>query len=777
MPLEQARSGSAGRRRRARSCRSSRGHVETLDDGDPELQGRQLRRRGSEAASAAGRARRAASGRTRSRGERPAARARRRRTARSPRSRSSSLPEDRLRAQCRHRLAPGLGCRPLEDQDAVEVVELVLDDPRGRAPPARAGRACPRRRAPRASPPLGRSTGTSTPWSERQPSSSVSQLLTRIDDRRVHGGRAPRPRPRSGTRTRGEARPPGCAARPTPFASAISACIRSTRRRRSSSKSSTSSARSFSTGSGHCRIWASASRRLASFSALSSSSMTWPCSLCSHASSSVFRGSADRRRPRRPGPPFRIAGAAAASARPARAASAPGRSVLATSCARWRPRSRRSGAGQHRRRRCLSPGGLAGARQRRLQLLQRLHRRVGLRPGDDDANQVTEGRVAQRLAALQLAGQEAPDVVPGGELDRPRVGLERLDQDAAGGVAAAAARELGEELERTLLGPEVRKREARVRVDDRRQRDPFEVVALRDHLRAEQHRPVGRGEPLERRGRVARCPRRAGSARARARAPPVRARAAACRRRAGRARPSRTRGRARVPARRGRSDGSAVLLSPWRTSATSQFGQRRVTPHVRQWIAGTSPRRFSSRIALPPFSAIVAELGEQRSGQRVPALAPQVDDPHRRQLPAEPAAELEPLERRPALGSRRRASEDGDGPLERRPLGRDRAGVVAGIGLLLVRRVVLLVDADRARGRAPARRPPNAHRRRRAPRRRRSARARRGARPPSAPSGARRSASPKRARKRPSACGVSAISGTRTIAPRPRSSAAAQAWR
>ena len=89
--------------------------------------------------------------------------------------------------------------------------------------------------------------------------------------------------------------------------------------------------------------------------------------------------------------------------------------------------------------------------------------------------------------------------MPGGELDRPRVGLERLDQDAAGRVAAAAARELGEQLERALLGPEVRQREARVGVDDRGQRDPFEVVALRDHLRAEQHRPVGRGEPLERR--------------------------------------------------------------------------------------------------------------------------------------------------------------------------------------------------------------------------------------------------------------------------------------
>ena len=37
--------------------------------------------------------------------------------------------------------------------------------------------------------------------------------------------------------------------------------------------------------------------------------------------------------------------------------------------------------------------------------------------------------------------------------------------------------------------------------------------------------------------------------------------------------------------------------------------------------------------------------------------------------------------------------------------------------------------------------------------------------------------SPKRARKRPTVCGASAISGTSTIVPSPRSSAAAQAWR
>src|SRR5262249_22581267 len=44
-------------------------------------------------------------------------------------------------------------------------------------------------------------------------------------------------------------------------------------------------------------------------------------------------------------PARRIAGAAAASRRAARAATARGRSVLTTSCARWRPRSRSSAAG------------------------------------------------------------------------------------------------------------------------------------------------------------------------------------------------------------------------------------------------------------------------------------------------------------------------------------------------------------------------------------------------------------------------------------------------
>ena len=45
-----------------------------------------------------------------------------------------------------------------------------------------------------------------------------------------------------------------------------------------------------------------------------------------------------------------------------------------------------------------------------------------------------------------------------------------------------------------------------------------------------------------------------------------------------------------------------------------------------------------------------AQLGEQRRGERVACLAPQVDDLNRRQRCSQPLAELEPLEPLPALG-------------------------------------------------------------------------------------------------------------------------------
>jgi hypothetical protein len=91
-----------------------------------------------------------------------------------------------------------------------------------------------------------------------------------------------------------------------------------------------------------------------------------------------------------------------------------------------------------------------------------------------------------------------------------------------------------------------------------------------------------------------------------------------------------------------------------------------------------------------------AEFGEERGRERIARLLAQVDDAdggHRR---GDPAAELDPLERLPGLGPRRGRAEDRDRSLERRPLGGDGAGVVARVRLLLVRGVMLLVDADHA---------------------------------------------------------------------------------
>src|SRR5215475_15344088 len=94
-------------------------------------------------------------------------------------------------------------------------------------------------------------------------------------------------------------------------------------------------------------------------------------------------------------------------------------------------------------------------RQAGLQLLERARRVGELRAGDEDADEVPERRVAERAATLELAGEETGDIVAGGMLDRARLRLECLDEDASRRVTAAAAGELGEELERPLLRTEV----------------------------------------------------------------------------------------------------------------------------------------------------------------------------------------------------------------------------------------------------------------------------------------------------------------------------------
>src|SRR5439155_7328695 len=117
---------------------------------------------------------------------------------------------------------------------------------------------------------------------------------------------------------------------------------------------------------------------------------------------------------------------------------------------------------------------------------------------DEDANEMAERRVAERAPSLELAGEEAGDVVASRVPDRTRIRLERLDEHAPRRAASAPPRELRDQLEGPLLGAKIREREGEIGVDDRSERDPGEVVALGDHLRPEQDGPIGRAEAAQR---------------------------------------------------------------------------------------------------------------------------------------------------------------------------------------------------------------------------------------------------------------------------------------
>src|SRR5579862_2989752 len=134
----------------------------------------------------------------------------------------------------------------------------------------------------------------------------------------------------------------------------------------------------------------------------------------------------------------------------------------------------------------------------RLQLLEDAHRVAELRPGDDETDEVPEGRVAELAPAVELAREEARHVVTRRIRDRASVRLERLHDHASRRVAAAASGQLRQELEGALLRAEVRQTEPGVGVDDGCELDAGEVMSLRDHLRADEHRALGAREPLER---------------------------------------------------------------------------------------------------------------------------------------------------------------------------------------------------------------------------------------------------------------------------------------
>ena len=82
---------------------------------------------------------------------------------------------------------------------------------------------------------------------------------------------------------------------------------------------------------------------------------------------------------------------------------------------------------------------------------------LGVTAAEDVTDEVTVRRVAELGALLELGGREAVEVETLGELDGIGGGLEALHDDHALEVTTArAAGDLGEQLEGTLGGTEVR---------------------------------------------------------------------------------------------------------------------------------------------------------------------------------------------------------------------------------------------------------------------------------------------------------------------------------
>ena len=106
---------------------------------------------------------------------------------------------------------------------------------------------------------------------------------------------------------------------------------------------------------------------------------------------------------------------------------------------------------------------------------------------DEDVGQGGVGRVVHPAAELQFFFVEADEVVAGGVLHGVVILKISLQHDFAGRLAASGASgNLGEELEGALGGAEVGEAESDVGTDDADQRDAVNVVALGDHLRADE---------------------------------------------------------------------------------------------------------------------------------------------------------------------------------------------------------------------------------------------------------------------------------------------------
>ena len=253
----------------------------------------------------------------------------------------------------------------------------------------------------------------------------------------------------------------------------------------------------------------------------------------------------------------RAVGGAALDHRRGRRRRSPSRSsALIRRRRRWRLRTRNIGAG---------PSSSVSGRQRLAQLAGDA-RRGGCRAAPPARRRSRSGPGARRAGSAAARRRSISPARKPAESWRAAwamlgaLGRQGLDDHLAPGLAAAAAPgQLGDHREGPLLGAEVGEAQGRVGVEDRAQGHLGEVVALGDHLGADEdaagrlaeaRRGCGRGRRARRR-----CRSRGGRPASAPGARPAAPRSARCRRRPARAWSSRTRGRRAAAARRGRSGG------------------------------------------------------------------------------------------------------------------------------------------------------------------------------------------------------------------------------
>ena len=201
------------------------------------------------------------------------------------------------------------------------------------------------------------------------------------------------------------------------------------------------------------------------------------------------------------------------------------------------------------------------------------------------------------------------------------------------GASGRCVGKLRDELERALLGAEVRHAETRVGVDHGRERDVREVVSLGDHLRPDEHRALGGGEPPQRRRRLAGLLGRVGvepkalelgNVRLQLSLQPLRPGA-----------DPRELDRAAGGADVGRLCREPAVVAVERLvamqherdvaiRATPRLAARAAVQRGREAAAIEQEDRFASALGE------LAELREQRRGQRIAGLTAEVDRAHRR---------------------------------------------------------------------------------------------------------------------------------------------------